>query len=185
MAETLMNYEREMQDNDLKYGDLPKDAQVGIDEIKKVQKAIKMLEKSGKKPGTAALNKLNSLDKWVTYEIYDHLEGTDNNADTMPHTSEEIKDDLKDEPATPPQTTEPTQTNDDPDTQTGILIDNELNALHESGQTDFHIDSIKKSCPNTYDVIFSNYEPGKPNGVKTSNFELMEVTEENFKLKKM
>ena len=56
-------YEKEMQKHGLKYADLPEDAQTGIDQIKDVNKALNMLEKSGK---NQLLRRLKKSRQWIS-----------------------------------------------------------------------------------------------------------------------
>ena len=79
-----LQYQKAMEENDLQLSDLPEDAITGIENINDVLKAVKMLEKSGKLPTPKTMKKLKAMDKWVYYEILDHLHGTDKNEDEIP-----------------------------------------------------------------------------------------------------
>ena len=52
-------YIKAMEEFDLSYGELPEDAQTGIDQIKDVEKAINMLKSRGKNPTDKTLKKLD------------------------------------------------------------------------------------------------------------------------------
>ena len=66
-------YIEELKNNGLSINDLPEDAQTGIDQLKNILKGLNMLEKSGKKQTQKTLRKIKAMDKWVCYEIYDHI----------------------------------------------------------------------------------------------------------------
>lgn len=183
-----MNYKYEelMEENDLTLSELPEDAKTGIDEIKAVEKAIRMLEKSGKKPSARALKKLATLDKWVQYEIMDYLHDTDKNEDDMPFEAEDIIDDLgvgagaKKDEVKEDEVKEDEVVEADP---LGLSIEQELDILYQSGKKSFTIDDLAEQTSKTYDVLFDNYEDDEENGIVTTKYSLIENKEGLFTLK--
>lgn len=66
----------------------------------------------------------------------------------------------------------------------GILIEGELAEMHTSGKADWHSDEIKAKYKNTYNTLFDNYVDGEENGIETTNFKLLEKSEEVFTISK-
>ncbi len=66
----------------------------------------------------------------------------------------------------------------------GILIEGELAEMHTSGKVDWHSDEIKAKYKNTYNTLFDNYVDGEENGISTTNYELLEKSEEIFTISK-
>jgi hypothetical protein len=60
----------------------------------------------------------------------------------------------------------------------GLQVNEELNRMFETGETEFDIEDIRKVAKKTYDLIFDNYEDDEENGVETSNFSLLEKDDE-------
>lgn len=176
-------YEKEMKKHGLSYNDLPEDAQTGIDQIRDVKKALDMLEKTGKKPSAKTLKKVKAMDKWVTYEIYDHINDTDKNDDDMPYEDDEIIDEIEDELEGEENKTE-NKNNSGMDAK-GIKVEEELKALFEAGVKTLDIDQIKTQSPTCYDILFDTYDPEEENGIVTTRFSLIEKEDEMFHLKKL
>ena len=174
-----MKYLKAMEDNNLSFNDLPEDAQTGILEINKSLKGFKLLETRGRKPTSAAFKKLQTLDKWVYYEILDYLHDTDKNDDDMPVDADDVLDGLK---------TDDKSKNDEPSNEQqpdalGLQIDAELDGLFSTGKKEFSIDEIKSRARKTYKEIWDNYEPDDENGIITSKYSFIENENELFELK--
>jgi hypothetical protein len=174
-----MKYLKAMEENNLSFRDLPEDAQTGIQEINKSLKGFKLLETRGRKPTPAAFKKLQTLDKWVYYEILDYLHDTDKNDDDMPVDADDVLDGLK---------TDDKSKNDEPSNEQqpdslGLQIDAELDALFATGKKEFSIDEIKSRARKTYKEIWDNYEPDDENGIITSKYSFIENENELFELK--
>ena len=165
-------YIKAMREHDLTYGDLPEDAQTGIDQIKDIEKGINMLEKSGKFPTEKTNRKIKAMDKWVYYEILDHVNETDKNEDEIPYDASEIKGELSTEGKTG------MQNSIDPK---GLKIDEELKTLFTIG-TKFSIDDIESKAPICYNALFDAYDPDEENGVVTSKYSLVEKDDNMFHL---
>ncbi len=174
-------YEKEMQKHGLKYADLPEDAQTGIDQIKDVNKALNMLEKSGKKPTAKTIKKVKAMDKWVCYEIYDHLNNTDNNDDDMPYEEEEVLEEIEDQVKEEMEEhAEQKQANDK-----GSKVEAEIKALHENGVKTIDIEDLRSKAPTCYDILFDTYDPDEENGIETSRYSLIERKDDDlFHVKK-
>jgi uncharacterized protein (DUF1015 family) len=164
-------YESLIKKHNIDVKDLPKDARIGIDGIKKTLHMVAMLEKSGKKISQSVLDKITANDKWVTREIYDYLEGDDKNDDEIPNDASEIQKEAKEEAKKQEQ---------DP---IGFLIDEELYALKKENVETISFNDLKAKAPKTYNEIFRNYDADEDNGVETSNFSLVETETEKFSLK--
>jgi hypothetical protein len=187
-------YKKAMEANDLKIADLPEDAQIGITQIKDIEKAMHMLEKNGKKPKEKTLKKIKAMDKWVYYEILDYLQETDKNPDEQPHEKDEILDDLSDDANDGDGKDDEGDNNDNSDnvpeldenTKLGLAIEAELEKMHESGQTEWDIEDVRKVAKKTYDLLFDTYKEGEENGITTSKYSIIEKSAgEKFVLKKL
>lgn len=165
-------YIKAMRENNLTYGDLPEDAQTGIDQIKDIEKGINMLEKSGKFPTEKTNRKIKAMDKWVYYEILDYVNETDKNEDEIPFDASEIKEELSNEGA---------NAMDKSIDPKGLKIEEELKTLITIG-TKFTIDDIEDKAPVCYDALFEAYDPDEENGVVTSKYSLIEKDDNMFHL---
>jgi hypothetical protein len=168
-------YVKALKENDLKVSSLPEDAQVGINEIRKVIAGFDMAERKGRKPTPSAVKKLKAMDKWVYYEILDFVHDTENNDDDMPNDADDVLDDLQQK--TP---AEKTGTEADP---IGLKIDSELDQLFASGKKEYTIDDIKRLARTTYKEIWDAYESDETNGIETSKYSFIENENELFILK--
>lgn len=170
-------YEKEMQKHGLTYSDLPEDAQTGIDQIADIKKALNMLEKSGKKASPKTIKKVKAMDKWVCYEIYDHVNETDKNEDDMPYDEEEVLDEIEG------------QVKDDMEVHDhnlkGIQVEAEIKNLYDNGVKTIEIEELKVKAPICYDILFDTYDPEEQNGIETTNYSLIEGREDDvFHVKK-
>lgn len=165
-------YEEAIRENGLKVSDLPEDAQFGISQIKEVEKAINMLEKSGKKPSDRVLKKIQTFDKWVYFEILDFIQGEDENEEKSKNEIRGEAEDIKQEIS-----------NENKVDKLGVAIDAELDKMFEK-KRDWSIDEIKSVAKNTYKAIFDGYEIGEKNGVETTHYSFVEEDEFNFKISK-
>jgi hypothetical protein len=164
-------YESLIKKHNIDVKDLPKDARIGIDGIKKTLHMISVLEKGGKKIGQGVLDKLNANDKWVTREIYDYLEGEETNTEEIPNDIAEIQEEIKED--TKKQEQDPI----------GFAIDIELSALKKENVETISLKDLKEKAPKVYGIIFKNYDADEDNGVETSNYSLIESDIEVFTLK--
>jgi hypothetical protein len=173
-----LQYKKELEKHNLSVSDLPEDAQTGIEQINDVLRAFNMLEKKGKNPTAKALKKLKAMDKWVTYEIYDYLQDTDENDDEIPFDADDVKDDLQTSSNGNEQNN---GVNVDP---VGLQIDAELEQLYASGKTVYSIEELGEKASETYNILFDAYKEGDENGIVTSRFSLIEGKDKLFTLKK-
>lgn len=165
-----LQYEKALKEHGLRVSDLPEDAKIGIENIVSVQKGIHMANKKGKQPSQKVVKKLKAMDKWVYYEILDHIEGTDENDEEIPHTDDEVIKDLEAE--------------NKPATDIGLLVEQELTELHNKGQADWDIDEIEDLAPKTFKVLWDTYDEGQENGIVTTKFKLIEKERGIFTLTK-
>lgn len=175
-------YEKELQKNQLKYADLPEDAQTGIDQIKDIKKALNMLEKSGKKPTAKTLKKIKAMDKWVCYEIYDIVNDTDKNEEEIPFEEEEVLEEIEEQVKDDMEEhAKETESN-----SKGLKVESEIQGLHEKGVKEIDIEELKSKAPTCYDILFDTYDPEEENGIMTSKFSLIESKEsDKFNIKKI
>lgn len=176
-----LRYEKAMEEYNLSYADLSEDAKIGIDGIKDVLKGISMLEKKGKKITPKTLNKIRTMDKWVYFEILDQVHGTDENEDEMPEDPEEVIDEMKAQAQSGDQSQAKELTEEE---KLGYAIDSELKKMFESGKKEWTSEEVKSAAKKTYSVIFDTYEEGEQNGIKTSNYTLIEKGEQVFLISK-
>jgi hypothetical protein len=171
-----LQYEKALDEYGLNVSDLPEDAKIGIENIISVQKGIHMANKKGKQPSQKVVKKLKAMDKWVYYEILDHIEGTDENDEEIPYTDDEVIKDIENE----------TKTNSDNKAATdiGFLVEQELTELHNKGQADWTIDEIEDLAPKTFKVLWDSYSDGEENGIVTTKFKLIEKVQGTFTLTK-
>lgn len=169
-------YEKLMSDEKLTLAELPEDAKIGIEAIKKIERMLVISEKKGRKPTAKVLNKLKANDKWVVREILDYMEGKDSKqSEEVPHSVEEVQQDIK---------TDETKDEVKVD-EKGLAIDKELQKLIEENTTTLTANELKAKAPRTYAVIFDNYEKGKENGVETSFYKAIETEAEKFTISKI
>lgn len=177
-----LRYEKAMEEYNLSYADLSEDAKTGIDGIKDVLKGIAMLEKRGKKVTQKTMNKLKAMDKWVYFEILDQVQGTDENEDEMPEDPDEVVDEIKEQASGGSESEKPKEQT--PEEKLGYEIDAELKKMFESGKKEWNSEEVKSTAKKTYGVIFDTYEEGEQNGIKTSNYSLIEKGEQVFLISK-
>lgn len=181
-----LEYKKTLAEHNLKEGDVSKRAKVGISSINQILKALTMREKKGKKPTASVLEKLETLDTWVQYEILDQVHGTKKNEEVIPVEAaaviEEIKVEEKKEET--PVVIEPTEVKAviDPNDAIGVEVEAELAKMHEKGKKEWSIEEIKPIAKKTYDILFDSYEEGGSNGVKTSKHSLLETSPKIFTL---
>lgn len=177
-------YKKLMEEHDLILNELPEDAQTGVEELNKVLRAVSMLERKGKSVTSATVKKIAAMDKWVTYEILDYLQDTDNNDDDMPVDADDVLDDL-DKQNTKGLNNRSSDKKDDvaqPD-KIGLRIEEELDRLMESGKTSYTIDELRNRARNTYKELWESYEEHEKNGIVTTKYSLIEDNNKNFNLK--
>jgi hypothetical protein len=214
MSDTTIKYayQKLMAENKLTVAQLPEDAKIGITAIMNIEKAISMAEKKGKKISPDTIAKIKANDKWVVNEILDFLDDTDKNADEIPHEEEEVIDEIKetiegkgdddDSDVDDDDSDVDDDDSDDDDSKDttkdetkegiakekekalGLLIEGELAEMHTSGKVDWHSDEIKAKYKNTYNTLFDNYVDGEENGIETTNYKLLEKSEEIFTISK-
>jgi hypothetical protein len=181
-------YKKLMEENDLRLNQLPQDAQTGVEEINKVLRGITMRERDGKKVLPSTLKKLAAMDKWVAYEILDHLHDTDKNDDEIPFDSNDVlkdikKPDLASDDKLENKTDNPSPNQNNKEFQKGLKIEAELDKLLAEGKIQLSIDDLRSLAPNTYSEIWDNYEEGEENGIITSKYSLIEDKDYEFNLK--
>lgn len=169
-----LQYLTVLEENNVNERELPQDAKNGIKEIKNALRLAKLREAKGYNPENY-YKKAKTFDKWVTYEIYDFINGTDNNEDIPEVDVEEEQNEKENQE----QNIEKVAKGD------GASINKELSELYKNGKTDLSINEIKGLAPNSYDTLFDCYEEGEQNGIQTSEYALIEYDEQKYKLTKI
>ena len=193
MSDYKYAYEKLMAENKLQLKDLPKDAQIGIQSIKEVEKAVRMRTKTGKPVTEAMVDKLKYHDNAVVSAILEKLD-IDTNADDFVEdfdkkdgyekleelTEGEGKDDSGKDgddtdgkspvPETTPAPAEPTKE--------ALEIEAEIKKLFDSGKKEATLDELKVLAPKSWNVLFNNYTKDGDNGIETSNYSLFEENAE-------
>lgn len=170
-----LEYLKCIEQHKLDVNSLPEDAQLGIDQINDVVQMMKINENRGRKISEKTFKKLAAMDKWVCLEIMDFVNKTEKNKSKIPHKSAEVI--AEEERLAKEKETMKIE-------EIGVLIDQELVALHNSGKTTLSLDELKTVAPTAYNTIFDAYEDGGKNGVETSHFSLIETSENQFTLTK-
>jgi len=180
-----LKYLEAMQQHGLDMSDLPEDAQIGIEQINGVLKAIKMLEKKGTEIPEKTYKKVSAMDKWVYYEILDLVHETDRNEDEIPYTEDDITQEIVNEA----EEEDDEEAQDDEvevqqgNSELGSRIEADLKVIYESGKTRIHLDELKNLSKSAYNVIFDGYTTTGENGIITSKYSLLETDEYVFELK--
>jgi hypothetical protein len=202
MAEkkTQHAYESLLSEHKLKVSDLSEDAQTGIAAIKDIETGFRLQEKKGKKPTAAALKKVAAWDKSIVREIVDMLEEQepDNKAELEEENrkAQEEADRLAAEAETKRLADEEvarieaeknkTATTEPEFDPIAAEIDLECVKMKSNSKEKIDMNYLREHCPNIYKLIFDTYEKGKPNGVTTSHFSVLETdVQELFELKKL
>ena len=120
------------------------------------------------------------MDKWITYEIYDHVNDTDNNSDDMPF-EDEIIDDLKSEISENGNV----KSIKAPVDSLPLQVEAELKSMHDAGINSIDIDDLQTKSPKCYQILFESYDPDEENGIETSLYSIIESkSDDNFHIKK-
>ncbi len=83
--EITLAYEKLLLEHNIKVDELPKDAQIGVENIQQIIKAINVNEKTGKTIKSGTIDKIKAYDKWVVREILDYIDDKDTNTPAAPH----------------------------------------------------------------------------------------------------
>jgi len=171
-------YKKALIEYKLSEKDLTEDAIVGISNIKEIERAMNMLTKKGLSPSEKTLKKLSAMDKWVYYEILDIVHDTNKNDDEIPFEADEVIDEIKNGNDSEKKVELTEQE------KKGNQIESELKKLVESNKLSYSIDELRNLAPTTYEEIWDNYEDDEENGVGTSNFKIMEDSNNLFTVTK-
>lgn len=164
----MYNYEKLMEQEELKLSELPEDARIGIETIATINRVIVLNESKGRKIRPDVHKKIAANDKWVTREILDYVEGKDSKQpDSVPHTEKDIIKDIEQDAVDPK----------------GVAIDVELKALIEAKMDVIKLDELKSKAPQSYAVIFQHYDESGDNGIETSFYSIHETDTETFTIK--
>lgn len=178
-----LQYKKALEENGLSVNQLPEDAITGIEQINHVLKAINMCQKSGKAVKPSVYKKLKAMDKWVYYEIIDYLHDTDNNDDDIPFDPKDVIGDLNKNNNDGSKGNNLDNNNEPKPDALGVVIENELNSIYESGKTSYSIEELRNLARKTYSELFNAYENGGENGITTSKYTLIEDSNKKFNLK--
>lgn len=198
-------YEKLMDEHKLKFEDLPDDAKIGIKTIENIAKAVNMAEKKGKKVSPDVIAKIKANDKWIVNEILDFIGDKDENEDEMPFDKEDIAKDLADvadkhddsnydEESEDDDNDDNDDSNDDDESEDGVNdddnqeiaveVEKELTEMFNSGKVQWQSEEIKGKFPTVYKVLFNGYDAEEENGIRTTNYSLLETKPEIFEISK-
>ena len=171
-------YLKLLKQHNLKETDLPEDAQIGIENIKAIERGIAMLQKSPKYRGSIppkTIAKIKANDKWVVNEILEVLDGRErNDSDEVPNDVEDVLDDVK-----------PDNVDDVSNMKVGDKIDAEITkALAGKDTMIVTLHGLKEVAPITYNEIFDSYDAEGENGVVTSKYSILETEKEQITISK-
>ena len=186
-----LRYQAAIKKYNLNIKDLPEDARDGIREMENILKAVALNERKEKKINPDTFKKIKRLDKWILFEIYDHVNETDENEEEKPD-AEQVIEEIEETAASEEAEEKENEDQDDTtekkkqgDTKTGELIDAALEVAYKSGKTKFSLDDIKAISKPAYAAIFDGYDESGDNGIETSNFRLIETDENIYTLSKV
>ena len=177
-----LKYKEALEEYNLQENDLPEDAQTGIDIITSSIKAVNRQKNIGRKVSNKAIKKIQTMDKWVYFEILDYVHDKDDNNE-MPHDEDEIIEEIEENSQEEMKESKSNNSNANKNVD-AKKIELELEALHKTGKNQFSFDELKKMASKCYDLIFDTYDEGDENGIVTSNYSLLESNPQVFILKK-
>lgn len=160
-------YEKLMQEYNLKESDLTKKAKVAITAIKNIEKSLVRQKGKSNFKGMSdeTREKIEINDQFAVDEIEMMMDSDDDDSNA---------DNQKKEPIV-------TLTEEE---KKGNEIESELKKLVESNKLSYTIDELRNLAPTTYEEIWDNYEDDEENGVGTSNFKIMEDSNNLFNVTK-
>jgi len=160
-------YEKLMQEYNLKESDLTKKAKVAITAIKNIEKSLVRQKGKSNFKGMSdeTREKIEINDQFAVDEIEMMMDSDDDDSNA---------DNQKKEPIV-------TLTEEE---KKGNEIESELKKLVESNKLSYTIDELRNVAPVTYEEIWDNYEDDEENGVGTSNFKIMEDSNNLFNVTK-
>lgn len=160
-------YEKLMQEYNLKESDLTKKAKVAITAIKNIEKSLVRQKGKSNFKGMSdeTREKIEINDQFAVDEIEMMMDSDDDDSNA---------DNQKKEPIV-------TLTEEE---KKGNEIESELKKLVESNKLAYTIDELRNLAPTTYEEIWDNYEDDEENGVGTSNFKIMEDSNNLFNVTK-
>lgn len=158
-------YEKLMQEYNLKESDLTKKAKVAITAIKNIEKSLVRQKGKSNFKGMSdeTREKIEINDQFAVDEIEMMMDSDDDEGDS--------------------QKKETTVTLTEQEKK-GNEIEAELKKLMESNKFSYTIDELRNVAPTTYEEIWDNYEDDEENGVGTSNFKIMEDSNNLFNVSK-
>ena len=160
-------YEKLMQEYNLKESDLTKKAKVAITAIKNIEKSLVRQKGKSNFKGMSdeTREKIEINDQFAVDEIEMMMDNDDDDSNA---------DNQKKEPIV-------TITDEE---KKGNEIESELKKLVESNKLSYSIDELRNLAPTTYEEIWDAYEDDEENGVGTSNFKIMEDSNNLFTVTK-
>jgi hypothetical protein len=160
-------YEKLMQEYNLKESDLTKKAKVAITAIKNIEKSLVRQKGKSNFKGMSddTREKIEINDQFAVDEIEMMMDNDDDDSNA---------DNQKKEPIV-------TLTEQE---KKGNQIESELKKLVESNKLSYSIDELRNLAPTTYEEIWDAYEDDEENGVGTSNFKIMEDSNNLFTVTK-
>jgi hypothetical protein len=160
-------YEKLMQEYNLKESDLTKKAKVAITAIKNIEKSLVRQKGKSNFKGMSddTREKIEINDQFAVDEIEMMMDNDDDDSNADNQKKETIVTLTEEE-------------------KKGNEIESELKKLVESNKLSYSIDELRNLAPTTYEEIWDNYEDDEENGVGTSNFKIMEDSNNLFTVTK-
>jgi hypothetical protein len=176
-------FEKLLETNNLEVSELPKIIQIEIKELVGLKNLIDSKKTIGQNVTEQTMQKLKDKDNAVVDDILEFLDSDDED-----ETDDTSDDDTFDDDDTSDDDTsdEDEEDEDDSNDADGVSIDQELNTLFKSNQTELSINQLRSLAPVTYDCIFETYGKDEENGIVTSNYSIIEtaLNSETFKISK-
>ena len=154
-------YQKKMEEYNLKLEELPTELKNDAKEIQKLVGNVNSIKSRGQKVSETLMDQIKKRDRLLLQDIEDYnddkMEEMENNTQTEP------KDTM-----TPEQRA---------NTEEGLSIEGELDQLWKSGTKSISGSDLRNQCPKCYKKIFSTYDKGGDNGIRTSRYCIIEIKE--------
>jgi len=171
-----LGFERIMKKYDLDISELPKITQVEIKELTSLRSLVESKITIGQNV-TQSMQSIHAKDNAIIDDLINFInedfeEEEDSNEEDNSNKEEEDSNEEDD--------------SDDSDEADGTEIDQELNNLFNSGATNLGLSQLRNDAPVTYECLYETYGKDEKNGIKTSNFTIIETSpnSETFKILK-
>ena len=173
-----LGFEKIVDENNIDIDGLPRDLRISIKELSDLKARVLAKTNIGQNISEETIERIRIKDQVIIRELLEYIEDEEEDTnDDITYSNDE--DD-----------TEDNEDNDDNmqvDYSVAIAIDKELDAMFKSGITTISLGQLKSKARNTYNLLWETYESDEENGIATSNYELIETSEnsEEFNLSEL